>query len=323
MRSQFFRFLKFISLNFWFQRQKEKRLYILMFHQVSDEQKTFYRPTPVKVFRGICQHLWRYHKVIHISEVKAHFQKSNRSAVVISFDDGHLDIAKNAFPALSKYKLKFNINIDTEILETGLPQDFVRVYDMLNQVDATTYFDDEYMATPIKIDRENPANTENEFTATLSKLNPLQRRKFVTNMAEHFGLDKTKFSKMLSKQDVKNLSSAGAEVGSHSHSHPIFTAIPEELVEFEMLKSKNILEEITGAKVQILAYPNGQFNSNIENLALKSGFNYLLKTEDKINTIDNPETDTFFRINQYFSSTEESIASMYGFHSLVNSLRNR
>ena len=70
--------------------------------------------------------------VIHLSGIDAHFSKSNKPAAIISFDDGHYDILENAYPVLSSLKMPFNINIDTEILETGKAQDYVRVYDILN-----------------------------------------------------------------------------------------------------------------------------------------------------------------------------------------------
>jgi peptidoglycan/xylan/chitin deacetylase (PgdA/CDA1 family) len=323
MRKIIFNLIEILTFNFYFQRKKNRRLYILMFHQVSDEQKIFYRPTPVAVFEGICKFLAANHKVIHLADVSDHFKKSDKSAVVISFDDGHYDIVSNCLPILKKYGLKFNINIDTEILETRKPQDFVRVYDILNQTSENNYFDSVSMTQPISINRQNPVETENAFTALLSTLLPEERRAFVDRLENKLGKGDFNYSKMLSADDIKTLASFGVEVGSHSHTHPIFTKISAELVKKELATSKRILENLTQKRIRILAYPNGQFNAEIEQIALQEGFEILLKTEDKINCIDSLPQKAFFRINQYFGSVSESLASMYGFHSWIVGLKKR
>jgi peptidoglycan/xylan/chitin deacetylase (PgdA/CDA1 family) len=291
-----------------------------MFHQVNDDKKPFYPATRVEVFEGICKYLSKHHKVIHVSEVEDHFKNSNESAVIISFDDGHADIMDNVLPIVSRHGLKFNINIDTEVLETGLPQDFVRVYDMINQVESSSYFDPEFMKDHITINREQPVKTEYDFTQLLTPLEPAKRRVLVERMRDHFGRDKVSFSKMLSAHDLKLLREKGAEIGAHTHTHADLTQLPAELVNEELSKSKTILENITATKIDILAFPNGQFNQNVEELARNNGFRYLLKTEDKINVMA-PLKKDFFRINQYYTSVEESLASMYGFHGGLRKLR--
>ncbi len=130
MRKLLFKLIYIFSLRFFIQRKSKNRLYILMFHQINNNNRTFYQAIPSVVFEKICWFVNKYFCVINISEIEEHFKNTNKPAVIISFDDGHYDIIQNALPALKKYNLKFNVNIDTEILETKKPQDFVRVYDI-------------------------------------------------------------------------------------------------------------------------------------------------------------------------------------------------
>ena len=141
-----------------------------MFHQVNDSNRTFYPAMPISVFKKICEYINSYYEVIHVSEIQNHFINSSRPAAIITFDDGHFDILENAFPILSNLNMKFTINIDTEIIQTRKPQDFVRVWDILNQVEIDNYFNPSFMSEPIKIDRHNPMNTEREFTKTLASI---------------------------------------------------------------------------------------------------------------------------------------------------------
>ena len=111
-----------------------------MFHQINDSNRKFYTSMPISVFKKLCEYINSYYEGIHVSEIQNHFINSSRPAAIITFDDGHFDILENALPILSNLNMKFTINIDTEIIQTRKPQDFVRVWDILNQVEIDNYF---------------------------------------------------------------------------------------------------------------------------------------------------------------------------------------
>ncbi len=174
------------------------------------------------------------------------------------------------------------------------------------------------MTNPIFIDYNNPSKTESDFTEILSNLNKTDRRNFTEQMSNELCADKDCFSKMISKEELKELSRYNVEIGSHSHTHALLTKILEDEVIEELTTSKNIIEEITGKNCEIIAYPNGLYNEKIEEIATKIGYKYLLKTEDKINIIDkNNINSSFYRINMYHQTFEECIANMFGVHKLL------
>ena len=295
-----------------------------MFHQVNNSKTDFYPAMPVNAFKDLCEFIKANYSVIKLSEIQSHFLKSNKPAAVISFDDAHYDILENAYPILSKLGLPFNVNVDTEILETGKPQDFVRVYNILNHTQIETYIHSKYMTKPIVINRLNPIITENEFTLLLSGLTTIQKREVTEDLAYKAGMDDKAFSNMLSKEDIKYLSEQNVEFGSHSHTHSILTKIPPEQVEHELSYSKQILENITKKKIEILAYPNGIYNDKIEKSAQKNGYSILLQTDDKINYVqpDNRKIHSYKRINQYHHNLEEALAHTYGVLNNIKKFRN-
>ena len=63
---------------------------------------------------------------------------------------------------------------------------------------------------------------------------------------------------MLSAPQVKELIRRGIDVGAHTVSHPILTRVDDVTARREILASKATLEEVTGAPVELFAYPNGQ-----------------------------------------------------------------
>jgi peptidoglycan/xylan/chitin deacetylase (PgdA/CDA1 family) len=284
----------------------------------------FYPSVPVDVFREICHFFDKYYKVIHFSEIEDYFSKKNKKpAAIITFDDGLMDIHKYAFPILEEMNLKFNVNIDTEILETSKPQDFVRVYDMLNTTKIDSFMNRNFMESPIIIDKTHPINTENEFTDLLSKLSIKKRRQFVEEMSEISGMKSENFSKVLSIENIKELNKSGlVEFGSHSHTHSILTNLSEDELKIELKYSKSILENILEDKIDIIAYPNGVCNEKTDVFSKSLGYKYILKTNDKINFIDKKmiKEHCYERINQYHSSLNLSLAHTYGITRMIRKI---
>ena len=314
MKNFLFCVVRLLTFNFFLEKTKKNRLLVLMFHQVNNKNSIYYKGMPTNVFKELCLFIKKNYVVLLPSEVKKHFKNNSKPAAIISFDDGHYDIIKNALPILKSLDLAFNVNIDTEILQTGKPQDFVRVYDILNYCNINSYYDSEFMKKPIEIDRFNSVKVEKRFTDILSKLSIKKRRQFVDRMAVDSKMSDTNYSKMLSVNDVKMLSKYKVEFGSHSYSHPILTNLTSKELHFELTTSKKHLEKITNKKVNILAYPNGIYNEEVENIAKGLGFKTLLQTGDKINKINKKEEDfeSWKRINQYHQTLSGALAHIYG-----------
>jgi peptidoglycan/xylan/chitin deacetylase (PgdA/CDA1 family) len=312
-----FRLLRLLTLNY-LPFRKKKELLVLLFHQVNDKSHTFYPSVPTKVYQEICLFLANYYEIIHFSEIEKHYQSnSNKPAAIITFDDGMYDIIDHVLPFMEKQQLKFNINIDTEILETKLPQDFLRVYDILNhssKIDA--YEDKSFMDAPITINYHNPIETENEFTRILSNLSIDNKRKFTLNMHKNLAMNTDNYSRVITTEQLKTLSNNSLiEVGSHAHSHAVLTKIDLVTARHELTISKQILSEICQKNMEVIAYPNGCSNEDIDQIANELGYHFLLKTEDKTTEIKTDfsfKNASYFRINQYHQKTELALAHTFG-----------
>lgn len=296
---------------------------VFMFHQVNDKKTAFYPAMSVAAFKDLCMFIEKNYAVINPSQIKAHFSKSNKPAAIISFDDGHYDIIQHALPILSALKLPFNVNIDTEILDTGRPQDFVRVYDILNHSSLESFKSQKFMDQPIEIDRGNPMKAENEFTEVLSNLSPEQKREFTDELLTQAELDFDPFSKMLSKEDLKELQQYNVEFGSHSHTHAILPKAGPEQIRHELSHSKQVLENTLNSDISVLAYPNGKFNDKVKAMAQDIGYTIFLETDDLINVVSahNKTQDSYKRINQYHQNMSEALAHTYGIIKMIKKLK--
>lgn len=71
---------------------------------------------------------------------------------------------------------------------------------------------------------------------------------------------------------LRNISSAGFEIGSHTHTHPDLTKISEESIRKEFSFSKKILEDKLGVSVHFVSYPFGRYSRKIKEIAYKCGY---------------------------------------------------
>ena len=323
-----FRLIRFLSLNYKPFRKKNELLTVL-FHQVNDNPFTFYPAVPTKVYQETCLFLAKYYEIIHFSEVEQYYQSNpTKPAAIITFDDGMYDIVEHVLPFMEKHQLKFNINIDTEILETKLPQDFLRVYDILNSTETiSSYLDADFIEKPIKINYDLPIETENEFTEVLSKLSKEPKRKFTNAMHDNLGMKMENYSRVISKEELGKLANNTLiEIGSHSHTHAVLTQIKSQDVHFELAHSKKQLENIMNKNIDIIAYPNGASNTQIDEMAIENDYRYLLKTADKPTVISkdfNFKSGSYYRINQYHHHTELVLAHTFGIIGKIKSLIKR
>lgn len=78
--------------------------------------------------------------------------------------------------------------------------------------------------------------------------------------------------KMMEAEHLREWTRGGMEVGSHGVAHCRVTTFNEEELKKETLHSKQILEEITGEKVNFFCYPNGSFNEIVVKVLQEMGY---------------------------------------------------
>ena len=77
--------------------------------------------------------------------------------------------------------------------------------------------------------------------------------------------DRMGISGYMTAEQLRDLQSAGNEIGSHSHTHTTFTSLSETAIRNECSISKQILEE-EGLTVRNFAYPNGPTSNTIDSI---------------------------------------------------------
>lgn len=77
----------------------------------------------------------------------------------------------------------------------------------------------------------------------------------------------------LTAEDLQTLAAHPlVTVGSHGFCHRHLTRLSPEEVRFELLESKKMLEEITNKKIDLLAYPFGDCDEQVEKISEQCGY---------------------------------------------------
>ena len=76
----------------------------------------------------------------------------------------------------------------------------------------------------------------------------------------------------LSESQVKEMADLGMQIGSHSVTHPDLDKEKADIVLFELMESKRVLEKITGNPVTEFAYPYGKCTKRTAGLMSRAGY---------------------------------------------------
>jgi len=82
---------------------------------------------------------------------------------------------------------------------------------------------------------------------------------------------------------VRDAATLGIEFGSHSHNHLNLTTCSPEEVMPQLEVSKELLEDLLGCSIQVLAYPGGAQNAEVRRAALNAGYLMAVGTVPGVN----------------------------------------
>src|SRR3989344_1592146 len=93
----------------------------------------------------------------------------------------------------------------------------------------------------------------------------------------------------LAVDEIRELISAGWEVGCHTATHSDMRTLNSDQINDEVVKSKQNLEKELGIPVKYIAYPKGRYNSKVLDAVKKAGYKLGLTMDDmRINRETDP-----------------------------------
>jgi len=111
---------------------------------------------------------------------------------------------------------------------------------------------------------------------------------------------------MMSWKQIKEMKDAGMLIGSHSMTHACPVHLKGVELEYEVVGSKNLLEEKLGERIEYFSSPTGYVNPEMIKIAKSAGYKHMLFSEPCLN-----------RTGDGFVLSKTGIKSDYSFERFV------
>lgn len=209
---------------------------------------------------------------------------NDKPLIMLTFDDGYFNNSL-ALPILDKYKVPASFFITTR-----------------NVTENKSYWWD-----IIYKYRTRQGVSKEMISKEQAALKSYKSDYIDSYIHKHFGLDSTvpwsEIDRPLTPHELKEMATNPlVSIGNHTHNHAILTNYTSEEIEKEFIDCNNNLEHILGFKPDTTAFPNGNFNENVLNIASALGFRFAFTTYNDINPTHFPETG-LVKLNRFMAQT--------------------
>lgn len=226
------------------------------------------------------------------------------NTIAVTFDDGWRDNYTEALPILKKYKVPAMIFLATDLIKSGKIPPFLEVSILLGRDNiwprkAIRIFraiveKHNLKAHIPQLDEECfslMAQNSFHYMKTLMLLDYEYMHEIVDALLNELGLDKTEWRNrrwMINTAEIREMDAFGIEFGSHGESHDLMILIEREQVKRELKRSKEYIESQLGKPIDLIAYPNGDYNDDIIKEVRAAGYIGALAMyrDEKANSLD-------------------------------------
>jgi len=235
-----------------------KKLLIIGYHRVLEEQDGCFPAVNNDTFRREMQYLKNRYNIISLKEA-AEALKSHRKlpdyTAVITFDDGYRDIYVHAFPVLKDLKIPATVFFTADYIDNKeIP--WWDIIGLIFNSRKKELFDHVKSALNIH------ARRKSRLLDHLKTVPDEQRAGLIHELKTRFDAEslseKCADPLMMRRDEIREMQQGNISIGSHTLSHPVLSRVPEEQALREISGSKKILEHELGCEVPYFAYPVGR-----------------------------------------------------------------
>lgn len=292
---------------------------VLCLHRISNDFDFFFDPIKPTEFELLVKYCMKHYSIISFSNIHT---TTSKPKLIFSFDDGYYDFMENAIPILSKYNLPSNHNFVNSSLNNNQVIWTQKVNDIFNYLKNSLIVDDEII-------NELSGNFGNNwwkyymgFLNHLFESDSGQRDKIIDTLIKKYNIESN--YRMMDWNDLKTCKEKhNVEIGSHTYNHVTFNnQTKAEVIDLEIGKSIEELENYLQEKINIVSLPNGKFNDLTMNYIQNKEIEFVLLVNDKFNKTTNL-TDNFNPINRIYLIQEpsnEMILRMEGLHAKIKAI---
>lgn len=252
---------------------------VLLFHRVFPERDALWDPIDPALFRRTIEFIAKNFHIVPLEELLFERPVSSKPLAALTFDDGYRDFIDYAIPILDKEKQKASMFVVTDCIDNGLPTWTYIIDNLFANSQKTAWsnynmdeFPDEFRKTSWKT-KDERINYCRRFKQHLKWIPSLKRDEIIKCLLSNFNDVSIPTNTMMNWDEVKQISSAGFEIGSHSVSHPSLSTIADEkIISYELTHSAERIKEKTGIASKIFSYPLGSYDDRTKRLSKEAGY---------------------------------------------------
>lgn len=284
MRKNYYRILSFFSLIPKFILRNRVR--ILAFHDVKDKTK----------FEKLINYLNRNYNIISMEDFKRHVLENYplpKYSLLITFDDGDTSVFEKGFPVLKKYNCPATVFIITDYINKNV----------------------DFWFTNIRSIEKTRHKNDIEIESLMKQLKKMPNKSRLEYIKDY----KINFKRQLTVSDIKEMEREKIVIANHSHTHPMINQCSVEEIKSELMNSKTFFDSYAISEgYEIFAYPNGNYDTESENVLKDNGINLAFLFDHKICQQDiNPYRISRLRVNSDLNITELKV-KVSGLHSILS-----
>jgi peptidoglycan/xylan/chitin deacetylase (PgdA/CDA1 family) len=243
------------------------------------------------------KHILWMKKVGNIVSKDHIFTRNQKPTFIITFDDGWRDNLQYAFPILKKYNVPAIIFVSSNNINTN------RVFwsEEIGLQIKRSSMNKEAIISILKFEIKQIINKKNNLIRIpydenssdilylldrmiecLKRLPFSQNKEILDVFYERLGVPLLveNHNILLTWDELSFLSAQGVDIGSHTHTHALLDRVDNDTIDYELLTSKNIIEEKINKEINMFSYPNGSFKNSYIKISLKKhGYKYAFTLE--------------------------------------------
>lgn len=325
MKNRLLKFLYNTGVTFIFRSYKQRNnlVTILCLHRVSDEESITFPPFKIKDFEKLLKYIDKHYQVVTIEMLST--VKGSKPALIMSFDDGFLDFFENALPLLKKYGMPCNLNVVANCLDNNfqiwtqrqnnlVQEIFLRKHICTFEIDNKKLLIDNFV--PKNIIQKNL-----ELFHFLFSKDEIFVDQFLMDYENKMPFQ-IPVTPMMNWENLNDaLNNYEIELGSHSSSHITLSNIrnKEKLIT-EIKDSKFQIESRTGRKVELFAFPNGNYNDEVLEQCRLAGYKHVLTVDEQLLAEENIPGVKMPRLLIPYDNYYENLLKVENFQNVIKKI---
>ena len=238
----------------------QARLSILIFHRVlTQPDPLFPGEQDIRRFDEVLSWVSKWFQVLPLDEAVTRLQAGTlpARAAAITFDDGYADNATNALPVLQHHGMTASFFVATSFLDGGRMWNDSVVEAVRTCSAKVLDLDSGGLGAYVLESNEQRRIAIETLLTSIKYLEPVKRQEAVAFVQKCAG-GVLPDDLMMTTSQLKQLRSAGMQIGAHTCSHPILAKLCDDEAFKEIADSKSVLESLLGEEITLFAYPNGK-----------------------------------------------------------------